>query len=256
MKIVTANVNGIRSASNKGFFEWMDIISADVVCVQEIKAQEDQLDETFYPKGIYTYYHPANKKGYSGTGLYCKKKPDRVIDSPWDDFNFEGRFIQADFGDLSVISIYIPSGSAKQERHDYKMDFLKDRFLPYLRDLQQDGRKYIITGDLNMVHKRIDIKNFNGNKKRSGCTEAEREWMDNLFTDEGFIDAFREINQKEEQYTWWSNRGKAYANNTGWRIDFQVLSANLKGTVVAEDVYKKQKFSDHAPLVIDYDYNL
>jgi exodeoxyribonuclease-3 len=252
MKIITANVNGIRSAQSKGFFEWMKSQNADVVCVQEIKAQEDQLDEKFYPKGIYTYYKPAEKKGYSGTGLYCKQKPDQVIFSPWEDFDFEGRFIQADFGNLSVISIYIPSGSAKQERHDYKMDFLNERFLPYLQHLQQDGRQYIICGDLNIVHKRIDIKNFNGNKKRSGCTEEERNWIDSLFNKEKFIDAFREVNKLEDQFTWWSNRGQAYANNTGWRIDYQVLSKNLSGSVLNEEVYKKEKFSDHAPLIIDY----
>jgi exodeoxyribonuclease-3 len=254
VKIVTANVNGIRSAQKKGFFEWMDKIQADVVCVQEIKASEDVLDDSFYPKGIFTFYKSAVKKGYSGTGLYCKSKPDRVIYSPWDDFNDEGRFIQADFGDLSVISIYIPSGSAKQERHDYKMDFLKERFLPYLQSLQDDGRKYIITGDFNMVHKRIDIKNFNGNKKRSGCTEEERDWMENLLTQEKFIDGFRELNQEAEQYTWWSNRGQAYANNTGWRIDYHILSNNLRGAVESVEVYKDIKFSDHAPLIVQYNF--
>lgn len=252
MRIITVNVNGIRSAKNKGFFEWMDKQQADVVCLQEIKASEDVLDDSLYPKGVFTYYKSAEKKGYSGTGLYCKTKPDRVIYSPWDDFNDEGRFIQADFGDISVISIYIPSGSAKPERQEYKMDFLENRFLPYLRELQKDGRKYIITGDLNMVHKRIDIKNFNGNKKRSGCTQEERDWMDNLLSAEGFVDAFREVNQDAEQYTWWSNRGKAYANNTGWRIDYHILSANLNGSVEKASVYKDEKFSDHAPLVIDY----
>ncbi len=166
--------------SEKVFFEWMKTQNADVVCVQEIKAQEDQLDDKFYPKGIHTYYKPAERKGYSGTGLYCKQKPDQVIFSPWEDFDFEGRFIQADFGNLSVISIYIPSGSAKQERQDYKMDFITKRFMPYLEALQKDGREYIICGDINIVHKKIDIKNFNGNKNRSGCLPEERAWLDQL----------------------------------------------------------------------------
>ena len=157
-RIITANVNGIRAAERKGFFAWMKTQDADVVCVQEIKAQEDQLDDKFYPKGIHTYYKPAERKGYSGTGLYCKQKPDRVIFSPWEDFDFEGRFIQADFGDLSVISIYIPSGSAKQERQDYKMDFMTKRFMPYLEALQNDGRQYIICGDINIVHKKLISK--------------------------------------------------------------------------------------------------
>ena len=252
-RIITANVNGIRAAERKGFFAWMKTQDADVVCVQEIKAQEDQLDERFYPENIHTYYKPAERKGYSGTGLYCKQKPDRVIFSPWEDFDFEGRFIQADFGNLSVISIYIPSGSAKQERQDYKMDFMTERFLPYLQELQKDGRQYMICGDINIVHKEIDIKNFKGNKNRSGCLPEERHFMDQLFTQEKFVDAFREVNQEAEQYTWWSNRGQAWANNTGWRIDYQILSGNLQGCVKNASVYKNERFSDHSPLIIDYD---
>ena len=252
-RIITANVNGIRAAERKGFFTWMKAQDADVVCVQEIKAQEDQLDERFYPENVHTYYKPAERKGYSGTGLYCKQKPDRVIFSPWEDFNFEGRFIQADFGKFSVISIYIPSGSAKQERQDYKMDFMTERFLPYLQDLQKDGRQYMICGDINIVHKEIDIKNFKGNKNRSGCLPEERHFMDQLFTQENFVDAFREVNQDAEQYTWWSNRGQAWANNTGWRIDYQILSNNLKDRVKDASIYKTERFSDHAPLIIDYD---
>ncbi len=252
MRIITINVNGIRAAERKGFFHWMQQQKADVVCLQEIKAQEDQLDERFYPQGMHTYYNPAQRKGYSGTGIYCKVSPDRVVHSSWEDFNFEGRFIQADFGDLSVISIYIPSGSSKQERQDFKMEFINERFLPYLEKLQNDGRKYIICGDINIVHKRIDIKNFNSNKNRSGCLPEERDWMDNLFDKVGFIDAFREINTEPEQYTWWSNRGQAWSNNTGWRIDYQILSGNLKSSPIRVEIYKKERFSDHSPLIIDY----
>jgi exodeoxyribonuclease-3 len=251
-RIITANVNGIRAAERKGFFDWMKTQNADVVCVQEIKAQEDQLDDKFYPKGIHTYYKPAERKGYSGTGLYCKDKPDRVIFSPWEDIDFEGRFIQADFRNLSVISIYIPSGSSKQERQDYKMNFMIERFMPYLKKLQEDGRQYIVCGDINIVHKEIDIKNFASNKNHSGCLPEERAWMEQLFTEAKFIDAFREINQEKHQYTWWSNRGQAWANNTGWRIDYQILSANLKDTPQRVEIYKNERFSDHSPLIIDY----
>jgi len=252
-RIITANVNGIRAAERKGFFAWMKSQNADVVCVQEIKAQEDQLDEKFYPKDMHTFYKPAERKGYSGTGIYCKQKPDQVIFSPWEDFDFEGRFIQADFDNLSVISIYIPSGSAKEERQAYKMAFMTERFMPYLKKLQKDGRQYIICGDINIVHKKIDIKNFNGNKNRSGCLPEERAWMDQLFGKAKFIDAFREINQEEHQYTWWSNRGQAWANNTGWRIDYHILSENLKHTPKRVEIYKDKRFSDHSPLIIDYD---
>ena len=252
-RIITANVNGIRAAERKGFFEWMKNQNADVVCVQEIKAQENQLDDKFYPEDMHTFYKPAERKGYSGTGIFCKQKPDQVIYSPWEDFDFEGRFIQADFDNLSVISIYIPSGSAKEERQKYKMDFMVKRFMPYLKQLQNTGRDYIICGDINIVHKKIDIKNFNGNKNRSGCLPEERAWMDQLFNEANFIDAFREINQAPDQYTWWSNRGQAWANNTGWRIDYHILSSQLKGTPQRAEIYKDERFSDHAPLIIDYD---
>ena len=144
MRIITINVNGIRAAERKGFFNWLEKQNADVVCLQEIKAQEDQLDERFYPSGMHTYYNSAERKGYSGTGLYCKLKPDRITYSSWEDINSEGRIIQADFGDLSVISIYLPSGSSKEERQAFKMEFITERFLPHLRKLQKDGRKYII----------------------------------------------------------------------------------------------------------------
>jgi Exonuclease III len=154
MRIITINVNGIRAAERKGFFSWLKKQNADVVCLQEIKAQEDQLDERFYPSDMHTYYHSAERKGYSGTGLYCKAKPDRITYSPWEDINSEGRIIQADFGELSVISIYLPSGSSKEERQAFKMEFISDRFLPHLRKLQKDGRKYIICGDWNIAHKK------------------------------------------------------------------------------------------------------
>ncbi len=252
MRIITINVNGIRAAERKGLFSWLKTKNADVVCLQEIKAQEDQLDEKFYPEGMNNDYHSAERKGYSGTGLYCKTKPDKVSYSPWEDMNSEGRIIQADFGDLSVISIYLPSGSSKEERQAFKMEFITERFLPHLRKLQKDGRKYIICGDWNIAHKKIDLKNWRPNQKNSGFLPEEREWLDTLYDDVGFIDSFREINQKEFQYTWWSNRGQAWANNTGWRLDYQVVSSNLAGLARSCEIYKEERFSDHAPLIMDY----
>ena len=203
MRIITINVNGIRAAERKGLFSWLKTKNADVVCLQEIKAQEDQLDEKFYPEGMNTYYHSAERKGYSGTGLYCKTKPDKISYSPWEDMNLEGRIIQADFGDLSVLSIYLPSGSSKEERQAFKMEFITKRFMPHLKKLQKDGRKYIICGDWNIAHKKIDLKNWRPNQKNSGFLPEEREWLDTLYDDVGFIDSFREINQEEYQYTWW-----------------------------------------------------
>ena len=196
MRIITINVNGIRAAERKGFFDWLKKQNADVVCLQEIKAQEDQLDDRFYPDDMHTFYHSAERKGYSGTGLYCRSNPDRISFSPWDDMNSEGRIIQADFGDLSVLSIYLPSGSSKEERQALKMEFIYERFLPHLKDLQKDGRKYIICGDWNIAHKKIDLKNWRSNQKNSGFLPEERAWLDILYDEVGFIDSFREIIRK------------------------------------------------------------
>ena len=255
MKIITANTNGIRAAAKKGFFDWLEKQNADVVCIQETKAQVHQLeDPIFHPK--YAYYHDAVKKGYSGTALYCKNEPDEVIvGMGHDEFDSEGRYLEARFGNLSVISLYLPSGSAKEERQVFKyrmMDFFMDK----MKEMKSSGRECIICGDWNIAHKNEDIKNWKGNKKNSGFLPEERAWLDTLFDEEGFIDAFREIEQEEHAYTWWSNRGQAYANNTGWRIDYHILSPNLKGKVLDTHIYKDERFSDHAPLIINYDYKI
>ncbi|MEE9327626.1 MAG: exodeoxyribonuclease III [Cocleimonas sp.] len=255
MKIITANTNGIRAAHRKGFFDWLESQEADVVCIQETKAQVHQLeDPAFHPN--HAYYHDAVKKGYSGVALYCKKEPDEIITEIGHEvFDTEGRYLEARFGNLSVISLYLPSGSAKDERQVIKyecMDFLMDK----MKEMKQSGRDYVICGDWNIAHKNEDIKNWKGNKKNSGFLPEERAWLDTLFDDVGFVDGFREIEQQEHAYTWWSNRGQAYANNTGWRIDYHVLSPSLKGTVNKTDIYKDVKFSDHAPLIIEYDYSI
>jgi exodeoxyribonuclease-3 len=255
MKIITANTNGIRAAHKKGFFEWLDKQKADVVCIQETKAQVHQLeDPAFHPN--YAYYHDAVKKGYSGVALYCKNKPDEVITEIGHEvFDTEGRYLEARFGKLSVISLYLPSGSAKDERQIIKYDCM-DFFMDKMKKMKESGRDYVICGDWNIAHKNEDIKNWKGNKKNSGFLPEERAWLDTLFDDVGFVDGFREIEQEEHAYTWWSNRGQAYANNTGWRIDYHVLSPSLKGTVSKTDIYKEVKFSDHAPLIIEYDYSI
>ncbi|MFT6624513.1 MAG: exodeoxyribonuclease-3 [Cycloclasticus sp.] len=257
MKIVSININGVRAGERKGFFNWLKQLEADVLCLQEIKAQEDQLTaDVFCPEGYHCYYHPAEKKGYSGVALFSKQKPDNVTKGiGWPDFDSEGRFIEATFGDLCVSSIYMPSGSSKEERQVFKYD-LMDRLIPVLRSKQADGKKHIICGDWNIAHKKIDIKNWRGNQKNSGFLPEERAWMDTLFGDEKWVDAFRQVNQEAEQYTWWSNRGQAWANNTGWRIDYQVISNNLKESVSGASIYKDQRFSDHAPLIIDYDFSI
>ncbi len=257
MRIISVNTNGIRAAERKGFFPWLEQQNADVVCIQETKAQTEQLKaDAFWPQDYHTYYHDAEKKGYSGVALYCRQKPDEIITGMGDDeFDCEGRYIEAKFGNLSVISLYMPSGSAKEQRQQVKYRCM-DHMMNKLTEMKASGRDYIICGDWNIAHKNEDIRNWKGNKKNSGFLPEERAWLDTLFDEMNFIDAFREIDQEEHQYTWWSNRGQAWANNVGWRIDYQILSPSLKGKVLATAIYKEQRFSDHAPLIIDYDHTI
>ncbi len=259
MRIISVNTNGIRAAARKGFFEWLAKQNADVVCIQETKAQIHQLevDPIFFPEGYFCYYEDASsKKGYSGVALYCRNKPDEVIrgfGKGFEEFDVEGRYIEARFGDLSVASIYMPSGSSKEERQQAKYR-LMDQYMPRLKEQNEDGRDWVICGDWNIAHKEIDLKNWKGNKKNSGFLPDERAWMDELYGPAGWVDAFREVEPGEAQYTWWSNRGQAWANNVGWRIDYHVVSASLKGKATGVSIYKDERFSDHAPLTVDYDY--
>ena len=254
MKIMTLNANGIRAAHRKGFFAWLLKQDIDVVCIQETKAQIHQLSkEILTPKGYVGFFNDAEKKGYSGVAIYSREKPDRIKTTlGWHHADTEGRFIQADFGNLSIVSLYLPSGSSREERQVIKFDFM-ERFMPVLKKYSDCKRSYIICGDWNIAHKEIDLKNWRGNKKNSGFLPEEREWMDALFNVVGMVDAFREINQKEDQYTWWSNRGRAWANNAGWRIDYQIVSADLSDKILSAEIFKEKRFSDHAPLIMAYD---
>lgn len=254
MKIITLNANGIRSAARKGFFDWLPRQNADVVCLQEIKAQTAQLnDELFWPANYSCYYLEAEKKGYSGVALYARKEPDEVIQGlGWEDMDAEGRYLEARFGNLSVVSLYIPSGSSSEERQTVKFSFL-DRFLPFLDECARSGRQYVFCGDWNIAHKPIDLKNWRSNQKNSGFLPEERAWLDRVFDDNGWVDAFRTVNPEPEQYTWWSNRGQAWAKNVGWRIDYHVVSPALRDLIRSVAIYKDERFSDHAPLTIDYD---
>lgn len=256
MRIITLNANGIRAAARKGFFDWLEKQNADVVCIQETKAQVHQLtDPVFSPDGHHVYYHDAQKKGYSGTAVYSRHEPDRVHHGiGWEVMDSEGRWLQLDFGDLSVVSLYLPSGSSKEERQQVKyqcMDYLQ----PILTEMARDGRHYLVCGDWNIAHKQIDIKNWRGNQKNSGFLPEERAWMDELFGPMGMADAFRHVDERKEQYTWWSNRGRAWDNNTGWRLDYQVSTPELASRANRVEIYKAERFSDHAPLIIDYDHN-
>ena len=257
MRIITLNANGIRSAARKGFFDWLKQQDADIVCIQETKAQLHQLDDiTFFPAGYHCYYHCAKKPGYSGVALYSHRQPDKVYYGlGWLDMDCEGRWLETRFGALSVVSLYLPSGSSKEERQDFKYQ-LMDRLMPYLIEQKAQGRDYIICGDWNIAHKEIDLKNWRGNLKNSGFLPEERAWLDRLFGPAGFVDAFRAVDQRPDQYTWWSNRGQAWAKNVGWRIDYQITTPAVAETVKSASIYKDQRFSDHAPLIMDYDHGL
>ena len=254
LRVTSANLNGIRSASSKGFFDWMQTHGADVICVQELKAQAaDMTAAMLAPEGYIGHFHYAEKKGYSGVGIYSRTRPDRVTEGMGHAaFDAEGRYIRADFGNLSVISVYIPSGTSSEERQALKYVFL-DAFYPLLQSLLAEQRDIVICGDWNIAHREIDLKNWKGNLKNSGFLPEERAWLDQLYA-RGWVDVYRQLypEERDAAYTWWSNRGQAYAKNVGWRIDLQVASPAIAARARAASVYKTQKFSDHAPLTVEY----
>lgn len=254
MRIITLNVNGIRAAARKGLFEWLSRQRADVVCLQELRATAAHLEKPpFAAKNFYCYYEPAVKSGYSGVGLLTREHPDGLVRGIGTvEFDYEGRYIEVRFGNLSIVSLYMPSGSAGEHRQESKFRFMKV-FMAHLRRIRNDGRQYIICGDWNIAHREIDLRNWRANQKNSGFLPEERAWMTEVFDDLGFADAFRLINQKPDQYTWWSNRGRAWENNVGWRIDYQIVSPALAATVRGATIYKRKRFSDHAPLIMDYE---
>lgn len=253
MKIIALNTNGIRAAAKKGVFDWLKKEQADVVCIQETKAQIDQLPPAdFIPKGHHFFQADAIKKGYSGVSVYCKRQPESVkygIGFP--EFDSEGRWLEVEFDDLIVISLYLPSGSAKEERQAFKYVCM-ERLEPEFKRLLAGNKPFIICGDWNIAHTEKDIKNWKGNLKNSGFLPEERAWLTKLFDEFKMVDAFRVVEPGEHQYTWWSNRGQAWANNTGWRIDYQITSPCLKDKVKSASIYKEERFSDHAPLVMTY----
>jgi exodeoxyribonuclease-3 len=259
LRIITLNLNGIRSAWNKGLLPWLQAQNADIVCLQEIKAQLPDLNpEMHNPDGLHAYYHCAEKKGYSGVGLWCRQKPDRVMEGLGHEaFDAEGRFLRADFGKLSVISLYLPSGSSSPERQEAKFRFL-DIFLPLLAALRASGRDVVVCGDWNIAHQQIDLKNWKSNQKNSGFLPEERAWMTRVLDETGWVDVYRRLHPETTDacYTWWSNRGQAWAKNVGWRLDYQLATPALAETALCASIWKETRFSDHAPLIIDYQYAL
>tara|TARA_R110002049_G_scaffold30729_9_gene105104 strand:+ start:22937 stop:23719 length:783 start_codon:yes stop_codon:yes gene_type:complete len=254
-RVISLNANGIRAAARKGFFEWLAGQEADVVCIQETKAQEHQLsDDCFRPEGYHCYYEDAVKKGYSGTAVYTKHKPKKVVRGYGDEeFDCEGRYLEVQLDGINVVSLYLPSGSSHELRQEAKFRCMES-FTEHLKKLRRKRSEYIICGDWNIAHKEIDLKNWKQNQKNSGFLPEERAWLDQVFGDYGFVDGFRTVEQEPHAYTWWSNRGRAWDNNVGWRLDYQVVSKGLQDKVLRTEIYKAQRFSDHAPLIMDYDW--
>jgi exodeoxyribonuclease-3 len=257
MRIVTCNVNGLRAAASKGFFDWLLAQKPDAACLQEIKAQESDLPKAVLaPRGLHGFFHPAQKRGYSGVAIYSKAEPDKVtLGLGIPEIDAQGRFLQADFGDLSIVSLYMPSGTMGEEAQARKYAFM-DRFLPRLEAMRKCGREFVICGDWNIAHKEIDVKNWKRNQAMTGFLPREREWLTRVFEEHGFVDVFRVLDPNPDRFTWWVQFANARARNIGWRIDYQVATPGIAGKAKKASIYVDEIFSDHAPVVIDYTYRL
>lgn len=254
MRVLSLNANGIRAAARKGFFSWLPSVGADIVCIQETKAQRHQLEDAeFHPEGYHCAYVDAQKPGYSGVAIYSRLQPDAIItELGFPEADSEGRYVEMRFGSLSVVSMYLPSGSSGDHRQASKWRFL-EFFDEWLRLRAADGRDWLLCGDWNIAHREIDLKNWRSNQKNSGFLPEERAFMDRVFSEVGFVDVFRALDPRPEQYTWWSNRGQAWAKNVGWRIDYQIATPRLAARAHSPVIWKEQRFSDHAPFWLDYD---
>ncbi len=259
-KLSSINLNGIRSATTKGLEPWLHSIKPDCICVQEIKAQATDVEGRFEAlAGLQGYFHFAEKKGYSGVGVYTRHEPSDVrVGYGSSEFDAEGRYVELRFdtpgNKRSLISCYFPSGSSGEERQQAKFRFL-DEFFPHLAQLKTE-REFILCGDVNIAHQEIDLKNWRSNRKNSGFLPEERAWMSKLLSEAGLVDVYRRLHPAatDEAYTWWSNRGQAYAKNVGWRLDYHLATPQLAAGAHAVEIYKGEKFSDHAPITIEYDF--
>ncbi len=257
LRVVSINVNGLRSAEKKGFFNWLITSEADVVCIQESRLTHEQWTDKFKPEGWYAHLFPAQKAGYAGTAIYSRLP----FKSLQDGLGFEladtqGRFITAEFDvglgyPIYIASLYLPSGSSGEDAQARK-DLFLDEYKLILKRWRDENKSIIVCGDYNIVHKKIDIKNWSGNQKASGCLPHERAWLDHIYDDLGYVDTFRVVRRDSDIYSWWSNRGQARAKNVGWRIDYQACSPDWRERTVGAWVYKDEWFSDHAPVIVDY----
>jgi len=257
MRIITINVNGIRAAERKGFARWLARTEPwDVVCLQEIKAAHADIPRPLLsPRKAHATFLPAQKRGYAGVALYAREAPRIESGFGCPEFDAEGRYLEAHFKGLTVVSVYLPSGSSGPHRQASKFRFL-EQFLPHLARLRKAKREIILCGDWNIAHREIDLKNWRSNQKNSGFLPEERAWLTQVFDGLGFVDVFRRIDPRPERYTWWSNRGQAWEKNVGWRIDYQIATPGIAAKAKAAAIYTRQRFSDHAPLIIDYDHEL
>jgi exodeoxyribonuclease-3 len=259
-RLITLNLNGIRSAAAKGFVEWAQDAGADCMGVQEVRAQAEDVAGRFDALGpLRGHFHFAQKKGYAGVGLYSKREPSEVCAGFGNrEFDVEGRWVELRFDTprrrFSVVSCYFPSGSSGEERQAAKFRFLA-RLYPHLMKLKT-GREFVLVGDVNIAHQEIDLRNWKSNQKNSGFLPEERAWMTKLLTRGGLVDVFRRLNPRPNQYTWWSNRGQAWAKNVGWRLDYHLATPGVAALARREQIYLDRRFSDHAPVTIDYDLKL
>ena len=257
MRIITCNVNGLRAAAGKGFMAWMLEQAPDVACLQEIKAREIDLPPAVRsPPGYRGWFHPAEKRGYSGVAIYARKEPQGVVQGlDLAEFDIEGRFLQLDYAKVSVASLYLPSGVKGPEAQVRKYRFM-EQFLARLGAMRASGREFVVCGDWNVAHREIDVKNWQKNTTTTGFLLPEREWLTRVFEEHGFVDVFRRLDPSPDRFTWWNQFGRARERNLGWRIDYQVATPGIAKKARAAAIYNDTWFSDHAPVVIDYDVKI
>lgn len=257
MRVISFNTQGIEQAADKGFFDWMIQQDADVVCLQNLKAKEYQLDaKRYHPEGYYPYFFDAFEDGFSGVAIYTRHVPKAIMTGlGFEQCDFNGRFIQADFDKFSISSLTIPSGLKSDQDQMAKMEYL-DLFMGHLKKTLRKRRDFIFTGTINIAHKPVDLSNWYVNQRVSGFLAEERIWIEEVFGDLGYVDAFRQVNKAERQYTWWPDYNRAWKLNEGARLDYQITTPNLRKSIKSASIYKEQRFSDHAPLIIDYDLDV